>query len=54
MSQFNIENLSAFFSQINPENPLQSIVGNAFSFLTGNMAGSSGGGGIGGMIKGLF
>ena len=54
MSQFNIENLSAFFSQINPENPLEGIVGNAFSFLTGNIGSSSGGGGIGGIIKGFF
>lgn len=44
--------LTSFFNDINPENPLEGIVGNAFGILTGNMSGSSGG--IGGFIKGIF
>ncbi len=44
--------LGSFFSQINPENPLQGILGNAFHTLTGNMSGSTGG--IGGFISGVF
>ena len=55
MKQFNPKMLGSIFNEINPENPLQGIVSNAFGFLTGNISSSTGGGsGIGGFIKNIF
>ena len=55
MNQFlpsSFQMISQFLTQINPENPLASIVQNAFGEMTGNIK-STNGGGAGGVFNNI-